>query len=257
MIDDSREINKEFTGSIATGTQREFSINYSASNENPISDLEPVDTVPPTVVINQPIENDKYLRSDNLFIDYTATDDFSGLATTSLIIDSQPIATTTIDLFDYSLGVHNLTIMAIDKAGNRAEKQVSFEIMANIESTISDIERIYERGWLADKIYEKLLKSAFKLLKIQAKYFDKERELTERFIKRTRDNSKLTEEQKQKLIEKYNRKLAELKRNRQKAINRGLDLIAKLLDKAKAKGLINQAGYDIILSDINYLRINL
>ena len=43
---------------------------------------------------------------------------------------------------------------------------------------------------------EKLLKDAFKLLKIEAKVFDKERELTEKFIRKTGDDRVLTDKQK-------------------------------------------------------------
>ena len=94
-------------------------------------------------------------------------------------------------------------------------------------------------------------------MKIEAKYFNKEQALTEKLIKQTGDDSKLTDKQKQKLIERYNRKIAELKKSRQKAINKSLDLIIRLLNRAKDKNLINQAGYDIILGDIGYLRENL
>lgn len=257
LIDGDTEISKEFSGIIAPEQERDFTITYSSASEDPLSEVEPIDTVPPSITINKPIEGEKYLHSDNLVIDYSATDDFSGIATTTISINNQIVATTTIDLFDYSLGVHNLTVKAIDKAGNQAEKQVNFEIIANIDSTISDIKKIYERGWLTDKIYEKLLKNAFKLLKIEAKYFNREQELNERLNRKTQDDTKLTDKQKQKIIEQYNKKLAELKKNRQKAINRSLDLIIKLLNKAKDKSLINQLGYDIIMSDVNYLRENL
>jgi hypothetical protein len=213
--------------------------------------------VPPVVVINGLTEGKKYLHNDNLIIDYTATDDFSGIATTTITIDNQEVATTTIDLFDYALGPHSLVITAIDKAGNQALAQVNFEIIANIDSTISDIKEINNRGWLKSKIYHALLENAFKLLKIETKFFDEEQDLNERLIKKTRDDRKLTDEQKQKLIEQYNKKSAELKKDRAKAINKSLDLIIKLLDKAKDKDQINQQGYDIILSDINYLRENL
>ncbi|MBI2459276.1 MAG: alpha/beta hydrolase, partial [Parcubacteria group bacterium] len=257
IIDGNIEISKEYSGAIAPAQQRDFTINYAASSENPLSDLEPMDTVPPVVVINKPVENDKYLHSDSLIIDYTATDDFSGLATTTITIDNQTVATTTIYLFDYSLGMHNLTITAIDKAGNQAQQQINFEVIANIDSTISDIEKIYELGWLKDQVYHKLLKDAFKLLKTEAKYLNQEQELTEKLIKKTGADSKLTDKQKQKLIEQYTKKLAELKQNRAKAINKNLDLIIKLLNKAKDKNQINQQGYDIILSDVNYLKENL
>ena len=344
IINDNEEVSREFSGNIAPEQERDFNITYSAAAENPISELAPIDTVPPVVIINKPVEADKYLYSDNLVIDYTATDDFSGIATTTIILDGQEIAstsinlfdyslgqhslivqavdkagnqsqaqanftiidtvppvviinkptagekylhsenlvidysatdefagiatttltidgrevaTTTVDLFNYSLGMHNLIVTAIDKAGNQAVKQVKFEIITNIDSTISDINRIRELGWLKDKIYYELLKDALKLLKIEAKYFNQEQELNEKLIRKTRDDWKLTDKQKQKLIEQYNKKLAELKKNRAKAINKSLDLIIKLLNKAKDKNRINQAGYDIIINDINYLRENL
>lgn len=258
LIDDNQQIDKEFSGNIASAEQRDFNITYfSAASENPISELEPVDITPPVITINKPIENDQYLHSDNLVIDYAATDDFSGIATTSVMIDGQTIATTTVDLFDYSLGAHSLSILAIDKAGNQAQVQVNFEIIANIESATSDIQEIYERGWLTDKIYAKLLKGAFKLLKIEIKYFSKERELNEKLIRKIQDDSRITDEKKQKLVERYSRKLAELKISRQKVINISLDLIIKLLNRAKDKSLLNKQGYDIILGDVNYLRNNL
>ncbi|MBI2459554.1 MAG: hypothetical protein HYV53_03315, partial [Parcubacteria group bacterium] len=257
LIDDNKEIDQDYSGNISGAQIQEFNLAYSAAAAEPLSQPEPMDNVPPVIVINKPVENDKYLHSDNLIINYTATDDFSGIATTTITIDGQAIATTTIDLFDYSLGTHNLVIKVSDKAGNQAQQQVSFTIIANIDSTISDIKEIYDRGWLKDKIYHELLKDGFKLLKIQTKYFDKEQELTEKLLKKTGADSQLTDQQKQKLIEQYTKKLADLKQNRAKAINKSLDLIIKLLNKAKDKNLINQQGYDIILSDVNYLKINL
>jgi len=344
LVDDNKQIDQEFSGSIAPEQQRDFNITYLAASENPISELEPIDTVPPVVIISNPVEANEYSYSENLIIDYTATDDFSGLASVTIMIDDQAIASTTVKLSDYSLGTHNLTIIAIDNAGNQAVEQVNFtiidnvppvivinqprenkkylhsdslvidysatdefagiatttlmidgreiatttvdlfdyalgqhslivqvsdradnqtveqvkfEIIANIDSTISDIKKIHELGWLKDKIYHELLKDALKLLKIEVKYFDKEQELNEKLFRKTRDDKKLTAKQKQKLIEQYNKKLAELKKHRVKAINKSLDSIIKLLNKAKDKNRINQAGYGIILSDINYLRENL
>jgi len=344
LIDGNKETSKEFSGNITPGQQRDFNITYSAAPENPLGDLKPIDTVPPVITINKPVEGDKYPYSDNLVIDYTATDDFSGLASTTIIldgqkiattsvklinyalgqhnlivqavdkagnqaqaqvnftiidnvppivtidkpldgdkyfhdenlvidysatdefsgiasttitIDGQAVATTTVDLFNYALGQHNLEIQAVDKAGNQARAKIKFEIIADVDSTISDINKVYDQGWLKDKTYQALLKDAFKLLKIEAKEFDKEQDLNEKLARQTRDDRKLTDKQKQKLIDQYDKKLADLKEARAKAIDKDLDLIIKLINKAKDKNQINQAGYDIILSDINYLRENL
>ena len=76
-------------------------------------------------------------------------------------------------------------------------------------------------------------------------------------IKKTEEDRKLNPKQKQKLIDQYNKKLENLKKNRIKAISRSLDIIEKLLNTAKKLNQINQQGYDIIINDINYLRINL
>lgn len=257
LINGDNEISREFSGNITPDQQRDFNIVFSATAENPLGELEPVDAVSPIITINKPAEADKYLRSDNLAIDYTATDDFSGIATTTIMIDGKKVATTTIDLFNYALGQHNLIIKAVDKAGNQAQAQINFEIIANIDSTIADIERIHELGWLQGKIYHVLLKDAFKLLNIEAKFFDREQDLTEKLVRKTQDDRKLTDKQKQRLIEQYNKKLAELRKDRAKAIDKSLDLITKLLGKAKDKNQLNQPGYGIMISDISYLRENL
>lgn len=257
FIDEEREIDKEFSGNIQTGQNRDFILNYLAEAEDPIGELKPQDTVPPAITINVPQPSQQYLRNQDLIVDYTATDDFSGIAATTIIIDGQEVATTTIDLFDFSLGVHTLIITALDKAGNFSQVQVDFEIVANIESTIDDIEEIHERGWFKGKIYHPLLINAFKLLKIEEKYFEKEEKLTEKLIKKAEDDKKLNPKQKQKLIDQYNKKLKDLKKNRDKALDRSLDLIEKLLNTAKRLNQINQQGYNIILSNINYLRENL
>ena len=257
LIDGNNEISREYSGNILPEQERDFNITYSAAAEDPISDLEPIDTVPPVVMINKPTAGEKYFHSDDLIIDYSTTDEFSGISTTTIMIDGWVIATTTIDLFDYALGQHSLIVQAFDKTGNQAQMLVKFEITASIDSTISDIKKIHELGWLKDKIYRPLLINAFRLLKIEERYFDREKALTERLIKKTQDDRKLTEKQKQKLIEQYDKKLAKLAKDRLKALNKSLDAIAKLLNQAKKQNRINQAGYDIILSDINYLRINL
>ena len=257
FIDDEKEIDKEFSGSIETGQERNFTIDYTAQAENPIGELEPEDTAPPVITINTPQLNQQYLRNYDLIIDYNVVDDFSGVGTTTLMIDNQEISTTTIDLFDYTIGMYTIMITAVDRKGNSSQAQVSFEIIANIESTIADIKEIHDRGWLKGKLYKPMLVNAFRLLEIEAKYFDKQIKEQQKLIEKTQNNPDLKPEKKQKLIEQYNKKIETLTKNRQKAINLSLDLIKKLLDIAKKQNVINQAGYDIIINDIDYLRSNL
>ncbi|MDO8592711.1 MAG: hypothetical protein Q7R92_02985, partial [bacterium] len=60
LIDGDKEIEREFTGTIAPEQEREFTVDYTAAADNPISDLAPVDTVPPVITITSPLENSQY-----------------------------------------------------------------------------------------------------------------------------------------------------------------------------------------------------
>ncbi|MFH1822497.1 MAG: hypothetical protein ABH830_02235, partial [Patescibacteria group bacterium] len=229
------------------GNQAEAQVNFSI-----------IDNVPPIVAINKPKEGEKYLHSDSLIIDYSAMDDFSGIATTAIILDDREITLTTINLFDYSLGWHSLIIMAVDKAGNRAQNQVNFEIIANIDSTIADLKEIYSRGWIINSdIFESLLDKMTKLILDQVKFFDKEQQTTQMLLLKTQDDKPLDPRKRQAIIEQYAKKLNIISRQKQEAINKALNLIIKFLEVIKKQSLINQQGYDIIINDINYLRTNL
>ena len=257
LINDDKENGAQFSGNIAPTEQRDFTVNYSAAAENPIGELEPVDTVPPVIIINKPLDGDKFLRNDNLILDYSVSDDFSGIAATSTKIDNQIISNNTVDLFVYTLGGHTLIINTTDKAGNQAEKQVSFTVITNIDNTIIDINKIYQKGGLSSQFYKTLLVNAFKLLDAGVKYIDAQIKNLQDSIIKTQNNSNLTPEARQKLIDQYNKQINTLRISRQKLISTSLDLIVKSLDLIKKLKLINQVGYDIIISDINYLRINL
>lgn len=253
-INEAEENSVEYSGAVNSGEENNFTIDYSAQEENPISDFEPIDTTAAVITINKPTQDEQYLHNDDLIIDYALTDDFSGVATSTIIIDGQSVATTTIDLFNYALGGHNLTITAIDQAGNQSQMEIKFEIIASIDSTISDVEEIYNHGWLKEKTYLKLLREASQLLRTDDKYFNREERLTQQLIKLTEDDNKLDSKHKQRLIEKYNKQLEKLKELRTKAIVRNLNSIVKLIKRAISQDKINQQGYDIIIDDVEYLR---
>ena len=60
-----------------------------------------------------------------------------------------------------------------------------------------------------------------------------------------------------KRVSPNNKRIKLIEQHRQRAINRSLDVIKRLLDITKRQKVINQQGYDIIINDINYLRENL
>jgi hypothetical protein len=63
-------------------------------------------------------------------------------------IDGNIVIATSIDLFFYSLGSHVLDVLAYDRAGNISVKQVTFNVVATVSSTISDVNRAYDLGWI-------------------------------------------------------------------------------------------------------------
>ncbi|MCK4553474.1 hypothetical protein KAU19_00740 [Candidatus Parcubacteria bacterium] len=125
-------------------------------------------------------------------------------------------------------------------------------VVITINSTIADIEK-----WVAKKSNKKVLIHRLKYLQNKLKSFDKQVERTEKLIKKIQNNEKLKSKVKQKILRQLNKRLERIISNRQKIIKRNLDWLERKLNKIKAKGGVNQQGYGIIISDINYLRENL
>ncbi|MDO8676667.1 MAG: Ig-like domain-containing protein, partial [Candidatus Azambacteria bacterium] len=241
---------------IAPEQEREFTVDYTAAADNPISDLAPVDTVPPVITITSPLENSQYPHNQVINIDYTAADDFSGLASTTITIDGQAIAAATLDLFYYLNGEHALTIAVSDRAGNLASSTVKFKIISSLDSVISDIARLYALGWITDRTTGKIMDTEIEEINWRFKLLDEAKRLIAKYIKKV-ETSQNTAKIKAKLIQRYHEDLERLDQKNSKNINIVFDRLARSLGKYLKAKLINQAGYDIIMSDINYLRNNL
>lgn len=113
-----------------------------------------IDKSGPKIEILAPQESQEFLHSEILNLDYQITDDYSGVAssTIAILVDEQSVENGSLDLFHYKLGEHNLKITAFDLVGNGQAKEVKFIISATIDSTISDIERSYNEGYINKKI---------------------------------------------------------------------------------------------------------
>ncbi|MFA6390105.1 MAG: alpha/beta fold hydrolase, partial [Patescibacteria group bacterium] len=155
--DNESEIEKNYQGNIAENQVQEFRINYSSTSDNPLSDPEPIDLVAPTINITSPAEGSNYLHNATMQIEYSATDDFSGISATSTLLDGQSVDNEKADLFFLKTGEHLLEFRALDKAGNMATSTVKFNITATPDSVISDIQRLYNLRWIYDRITSKLL----------------------------------------------------------------------------------------------------
>jgi hypothetical protein len=256
-INDSTTTVKDFSANIAQGQNQTFNLNCASSAPQTITILAPQDTVPPTIVINNPSLGDKYFHSDKLKINYTASDDSSGVASVTVAIDSVILNTATVDLFNYALGVHKISIKAADKSGNKSEKTVNFEIVANIDSTIYDVKAAYNKKWLIKELDKNTLILSWDGLKLSLNFLAAERAVLEKLINDTQNSKKLSATAKKKIIDPLEKLLDANIKARQVLINRDLSDIQKALDKIKQKNGINQQGYDMIKADIDYLKSNL
>jgi pimeloyl-ACP methyl ester carboxylesterase len=256
-IGESMTTVKDFSANIAQGQNQTFNLDCASNSPQSVVNLAPQDTVPPTIVINIPTSSVKYFHSDKLKINYIASDDFSGVASATVSIDENVLSTTTIDLFNYTLGVHQISIKAADKAGNQAIKTVNFEIVANIDSSISDINTVYAKKWLGNGADKNALVLSLSALKLGLNLLAIEKAALEKLINDTQNNSKLSAAAKKKIIDPLNKLLTANSNVRLLLIKNSLSDLQKSLDKIKAKNGINQSGYDIIKADIYYLKNNL
>lgn len=129
--------------------------------------------------------------------------------------------------------------------------------LATINSTIADIEEMYNKGWIIKKSDKNLLIYRLKYLEKRLEHFDKQIENIEKLIQQAQDNEKLKPKAKEKILQALNKRIEEIAKQRQKAIERNLDWLERKLNAMETRGVINQNGYDVIISDINYLRNNL
>lgn len=223
-IDEDKDLENNFQASIYPGAEQTFGISLDSSSENPIGSLLPNDDIKPTVNIISPASSQEFLRSQILNIEYEAFDDFSGIATTSIMIDGEIADVAGIDLFDYSLGGHVIQVEAVDKACNIGTSSVSFEIVADIDSMISDIIRLHNKGSIERIIDKIFLIARLEFLKFRLAFLD--------MIK---------------CLEKH----------RDEVIVRTLNRIERKIDRMEEEGRIDGRGHGILMEDIEYLRNNL
>lgn len=106
------------------------------------------DTTPPVISITSRLAQ-PYLHTAILNIGWTATDQGSGLASSTATLDGSIITNgQTVDLFLLSLGAHTLVVSAADKAGNTASASLTFTVVADINSLITLEQRACSLSWI-------------------------------------------------------------------------------------------------------------
>jgi len=98
-----------------------------------------IDTTPPSIIISYP-QNGEVITTPIITIEWDGDDEVSGIDHFEIYVDGSPINTSIpVSQTNYTLelteGTHNITIMAVDKAGNIGTDSIIVEIIATVTPT--------------------------------------------------------------------------------------------------------------------------
>ena len=95
------------------------------------------DTTAPTIVIGGPTAG-AYGYDESLTVDVEIADDLSGVWSSEITLDGDPVADgQAVDLAEFSLGEHTLSVTAEDTAGNVATGEVTFTVVDTVPPEIT------------------------------------------------------------------------------------------------------------------------
>lgn len=116
------------------------------------------DIAPPEISFGGLVDGARFAHSDSLVLSIAASDALSGVATTSVELDGNPIESASIiELFNLSLGDHEIVVTAIDGVGNTRRKTQQFTVYADKESIERDILKMNGMGWLSAGVSDELV----------------------------------------------------------------------------------------------------
>jgi pimeloyl-ACP methyl ester carboxylesterase len=213
-ISEATSTESSFMGQTVPGLVTSVEVSVDNTNPENIS-ITPTDIVVPEINIISPLQKD-YLRSEILPIMVTATDTDSGLFSINISIDGTSTTATSTDLFFFKLGTHLLNATATDFQNNQSATSTEFRVIATVDSTISDINRVFEFRWITSaKTRDILIKTLNKAVKLEKRI----EEVKEKLPGKPEVIKKI--ERIEKRLDKILAKLFifELKRERGKTIN--------------------------------------
>lgn len=115
------------------------------------------DTTAPEITIVTPGEAD-YGHDEVFDIDVDVTDDISGVHRVEITLDGEPVADgNTMDLATLALGTHTLAVEAEDTAGNVANAQVTFTVVATLDTLAGSVARFVAEGDIDARVAQSLL----------------------------------------------------------------------------------------------------
>lgn len=175
------------SGTIGEGEEKEYIVKYNSTDpQNPVMPIAPKDEIPPTIAIFSPEDHEGYENNLSLDINYLIFDNVSKTEDikTAIYYDGNEFFAEKIDLYFEHLGEHSLKIAAEDEAGNKAENEVKFTVIATIDSITENV-GTYEKFGLVDSAEAKFLLVKLKVIKQLAERTSGKENAAENFKEQT------------------------------------------------------------------------
>ncbi|MGW4466211.1 ThuA domain-containing protein [Micromonospora sp. NPDC004704] len=116
-----------------------------------------IDGTKPTVIVSGLADGQLYGDSGEVRVTFQAVDPTSGVAATIGKLDGTPYASKTLQaLYDLSLGLHELTVTATDKAGNSTTSSVRFFVTTSFRDIQHLLDRFEATNRLSAKAHRQL-----------------------------------------------------------------------------------------------------
>ncbi|OLF06820.1 hypothetical protein BLA60_30190 [Actinophytocola xinjiangensis] len=136
-----------------------------AGNSSPVGQVEvKVDATAPALAVTGLTDGVTYGHSEDRIVDWTATDDGSGVGEVAATLDGQPVAKgATVALPGLALGEHTLVVRAPDTAGHVTERTITFTVGTSVTDLQAMLDRLQadnQVGWLAGLVLEAQLDQA-------------------------------------------------------------------------------------------------
>jgi type 1 glutamine amidotransferase len=151
-----------YTGPVDITGDGEHELRYRATDaagnaEALKSAIVKVDGTGPTTIVSGVADGGLYGDSQDVRITYQAVDLASGIATTAGTMDGAAYPSGRLQpLYDLGLGMHELTVTATDKAGNRTTTTVRFHVTTSFRDLGNLIDRFRATGQLSKPAHQKL-----------------------------------------------------------------------------------------------------
>ena len=116
------------------------------------------DITPPTITINSPTNGQTFTRCDKPLVNFTVTDDLSGVKTVSASVDDNLVTSgTNLNVLFWNLGVHSLIVNATDKMDLPSQSQVNFSLIPSIAGSRCALSQFYGLNLIKNQgIYQSL-----------------------------------------------------------------------------------------------------